>query len=191
MITILGIDPGSVNAGYAIVRIRVKNSKVQYQLEECGKLKSLLKDLKRPHKKELRAHVKEVKALVKKYDAEYILAERYMTRGIKGSTIEAVNQMLGALEIGIPLEITQIPAATWKNQVNKVFDLKEFYGSVRVEPHEIDAVFQAMWLAGKKLNVDVLKIFKKSKNINQLRKVIECKTTSSLRKPKRKVKKQL
>lgn len=184
MITILGIDPGSVNAGYAVLLVRVKNKKVQYKLEECGKLDNLLKDLKKPHKKVLRAHVKEVKSLVTKYQVDYLLTERYMTRGIKGSTIEAVNQMLGALEIGLSQEITQIPAATWKNQVNRIFDLKDFYKSVRVEPHEVDAVLQAMWLAGKKLDVNVLAIFKSKKNINQLRKVIECRTTSKLKKAK-------
>ncbi len=186
MITILGIDPGSVNAGYAILRARVKNKKIQYKLEECGKLNNLLKDLKHPHKKVLKAHVREVKSLVNKYKADYVLTERYMTRGIKGSTIEAVNQMLGALDIGLSQEITQIPAATWKNQVNRIFDLKEFYKSVRVEPHEVDAVLQAFWLAGKKLNVNLLTIFKSKKTINQLRKVIECKTTSQLKKEKAK-----
>lgn len=186
MITVLGIDPGSVNAGYAIVRVRVKGKRSEYKLEECGKLKHLLKDLKKPHKKELKAHVKEVRALVKKYKVDYVLVERYMTRGIKGSTIEAVNQMLGALEIGLTQEITQIPAAVWKNQVNRKFDLKEFYATVPVEPHEVDAVLQAVWLAGKKLEVDLLEAFTSVRKRNQLGKVIAWKTTSPLKKLKAK-----
>lgn len=184
MITVLGIDPGSVNAGYAVIRVRVKKNKLEYKLEECGKLSNLLKELKLPHKKELKAHVKEVKALVKKYGVDCILAERYMARGMKGSTIEAVNQMLGALEIGLAQEITQIPAATWKNQVNRKFDLKEFYKTVPVEAHEVDAVFQAVWLAEKKLGIDLLGKFTSIKKRNQLVKVITWKTTSQLKKLK-------
>ncbi len=187
MITILGIDPGSVNAGYAVIRFRVAKGKMEFRFEECGKLKMLLKELKVPHKKVLRQHVAEVRKLVKTYGVEAILTERFMTRGIKGPTIEAVNQMLGALDIGLPQEITQISAATWKNQVNKVFDLKEFYKKVRVQPHEIDAVFQAMWLAEKKLGVKILATFSSSSRRKKLIRMIECKTTSPLKKARRKL----
>ena len=77
----------------------------------------------------------------KKHGVDFILAERYMSRGRNGATIEYVNQMLGALEYASPYEVTQISASTWKNRLKRIFDLKQFYKECyRVEPHEIDAI---------------------------------------------------
>jgi len=184
--SILGLDPGSKNAGYAVLRVRIKKKKLQYKIEETGKLKNLLTDLKIPHRKILQKHVGEVRAIIKKYGIKYVLAERYMARGGKQATIEYVNQMLGALEYALPVEVTQISAATWKNRINRIFDLKKYYKECyRVEPHEIDAVFQSMWLAEKKFDRKFTDKFGKSKNRKNLTKVIECKTTSVLKKQKK------
>lgn len=187
--TFLGLDPGKKNAGIAIVRVRIKNKKAQFRIEECGKLKHLVSDLKVSPKKQLKKHVAEIRGLAKKYKVDYVLAERYMARGRNGATIEYVNQMLGAMEYGLNYDITQIPSSTWKNRVNKFFVLNDFYKSCyRVEPHEIDAIFQAMWLAEKKMEIPLFeKLAKKSKR-DKLIKVIMCKTSSPLkreRKPKK------
>lgn len=186
-LTIMGIDPGSTNAGIAVIRIKIKKDRVRVYVKRCGKLKNLLKDLKLPHKKELQRHVNEIREVVKEFQVDFILAERYMARGGKGATIEYVNQMLGAVEYGIKQEVTQIPAATWKNRVNKVFDLNQFYKDCyRVEPHEIDAIFQAFWLAEKKMNLDLIGYFESEKIRDKLIQVILCQTTSTLKKERKK-----
>lgn len=187
IITFLGIDAGSKNAGYAIISTRVKKDKIEYKLHECGKLKHLLNDLKEPAHNKLKTHVKELKEKINKYNVDFILAERYMTRGINGTTVEYVNQMLGALCVSVNQELTQIAAVTWKNRVNKFFNLKDFYKyCYRVEPHEIDAIFQAMWLAEKKTGKDIFRKLKKEKRREELREKILCKTTSELKKERKK-----
>ncbi len=182
----MGIDPGSTNAGIAIINVKIKEDRVKVYIKECGKLKNLLTDLKKPHRKELQEHVKEIRDLAKKYNVDFILAERYMSRGRNGATIEYVNQMLGAMEYGLSYEITQISASTWKNRINRVFDLKQFYKyCYRVEPHEVDAVFQAMWLAEKKLEIEFLEFFESDEARKNLKRVILCQTTSLLKKRKK------
>ncbi len=185
-LTVMGIDPGSTNAGIAIINVKIKEDRVKVYIKECGKLKNLLTDLKKPHRKELQEHVKEIRDLAKKYNVDFILAERYMSRGRNGATIEYVNQMLGAMEYGLSYEITQISASTWKNRINRVFDLKQFYKyCYRVEPHEVDAVFQAMWLAEKKLEIEFLEFFESDEARKNLKRVILCQTTSLLKKRKK------
>lgn len=185
-ITFLGIDAGSKNAGYGVISVRVRGNKVKYKIHECGKLNNLLNDLKKPAHTTLKAHVKELKDKINKYGVTYILAERFMNRGRNGVTGEYVNQMLGAFCVSIKQEMTQIPAATWKNRVNKFFDLRDFYKfCYRVEPHEVDAVLQAMWLAEKKTGKDIFIKFKSAKKRNKLREMILCKTMSELKKERK------
>lgn len=179
--TILGIDIGTVNAGFGVVQFQVKKNKVAYKIHKCGLLQCLVKDLSVPHKRELKAHVREVKKLVKTYAVDYVLEERYMTRGIKGSTVEAVNQMMGALDLSLKQEVTQIPAATWKNRVNKFFDLKFLYTQAYVPPHEIDAVLQAFWLAEKKMGCEIIPQLTSWKEQERLLEVIEACTTTKLK----------
>jgi Holliday junction resolvasome RuvABC endonuclease subunit len=190
MITILGLDPGSVNYGFSVVRFDQVGKKLEYKILECGMLGSLLKDLSKPHKATLKKHLKEIKGILSDYQIDYIFAERYMTRGIKGATVEAVNQMLGALDVSVKQEVTEMPASTWKNRVNKFWQLKDegtkkgVYSRSRTLPHEVDATLQCFWLAEKKLGIDILPRFKKKREQDNFLKSLEICTTSPLRKVK-------
>lgn len=189
IITIMGLDAGTKNYGYAVVSFKKKGNTVKYKIRECGKLNNLIADLKQPHKPELKVHLKEIKDKIKLYKVDYILAERFMARGNRQTTIECVNQMLGALDASISQEVTQIPAATWKNRANRFFDLKEFYKfCYRVEPHEIDAIFQAVWLYEKKESVEAFNLFSQKNTRDLLWEEVQRKTTSQLKK-ERKLKK--
>ena len=131
-------------------------------------------------------YLREVKKISKGYEVDEIVAERFMSRGNGGTLIESVNMMLGQLNTVSRNKITLLSASTWKNRVNKFFDLKDFYTQVRVEAHEVDAVLMSMYCAEQILDLDILPRFKKKNERTNLIKVIESCTTSQLKKPKRK-----
>lgn len=77
--------------------------------------------------------------LIRKYKIDGIYAERYMSRGMGGPTIESVNMMLGLLQ-SFQLPDRYIPAAVWKNAVRRQgVDLKLEYKICRSAPHQLDA----------------------------------------------------
>lgn len=146
-LTILGIDPGKRNAGYCVLRVQPKPFK--YQILEHGMLNHPVDDLTGPDVlKRLNQFKSELRRVKNKHGVEYIIAERFMNRGGGGSmgtTIEVVGCMLALMaNIGIK-NVRFVVASQWKNQWNKINDLKEFYDSVPIAPHQIDACGIAMY----------------------------------------------
>lgn len=186
----MGNDAGSTNYGFSVIEFSKKNNKVKYKILECGQLKNTVKDLKLPAKPILNKYKKEIKKKIKKYGIKHHICERYMPRGRFGNTSEYVNIMIGFL-LAQKLPVTILTASTWKNRVNKFIGKKQkgeklsgldkFYKIVCVPPHEIDATFQAMYLAEKLLDVSILDRFSEPKNLNKLKSEIEkCSTSKKI-----------
>jgi len=186
VITVLANDPGTKNYGFAVMSLKKEGTKIKYCLHKTGKLVSTADIKNKAMQKELGLYLKELKRHTKGHKITHVVAERYMTRGIKGPLVESVNMMLGGMHVTYKQPIQIMPAAVWKNRANKFFDLKEFYKEIRVEAHEVDATFMAFYTAEKIWNVDILDRFAKPKELRRLKERIEECTLSPLKKPKRK-----
>lgn len=189
-ITVMGNDAGSTNYGYSVIKFKVKHGEVSYKILECGQLQNTLKDLKVVAKPILNKYKKEIRAKIKKYGINNMICERFMPRGRFGNTSEFVNIMIGFL-LAQKEPVLLLTASTWKNRVNKFIGKKKkgeklsgldkFYKIVCVPPHEIDATFQAMYLAEKLLDIEILSIFENKKNLMKLKKGIEkCSTSKKI-----------
>jgi len=82
------------------------------------------------------------------FDPNAIVAERFQSRGLKGSLVESVNLMLGVI-LGTYRErsVRLITAATWKNRFQKAHevDLKNVYKVCGAQPHQLDATLIGLW----------------------------------------------
>lgn len=167
---ILAHDPGSVNYGYALVAGRVQGKRLKVRILESGKLTNTITQMKkrRLRTRQREAYVKEIEVLVKKYKPDWMIAERYMTRGIRGLLVECVNSMLGSLEARVPIPCVLVPAVTWKQEWNRTgLDLKALYKVVRTTPHQLDAVMMGIFAMLKILELPRQK-FKIKQVIRQL-----------------------
>jgi hypothetical protein len=99
-----------------------------------------------------------------------------MARGMKGSTIELVNCMLGALVARSGLKsqnVKLLPAAQWKNEFNRIYNLEEFYKSVNCVDHQADASLIGLygahvWYGVKPFTGMAAKVFAKQLNTHNL-----------------------
>lgn len=134
---VLSFDPGTANMGVAVVECDKQTEEVSVLANAV--LVNPLHDLTR-FNEELPLFIKEVTQWVDTFKPSYIAAERFQTRGLLGSTIEAVSMMIGCLTVfGLPM-ILPI-ASTWKNKFQRRFKvkLKEQYKEIRIAPHQLDA----------------------------------------------------
>jgi hypothetical protein len=142
ILRILSLDPGTSNFGYAVVDIRHNKGQVAARVLENGKCEHTVRTLKTA--KVMRAEMDQFElwlgGLVGQYAPDAVAAERYMTRGINGPTVECVNIMIGQVLTLIPVPFKIMPAATWKNGISRQdVDLKEQYKLTKVTPHQVDA----------------------------------------------------
>lgn len=139
---ILSLDPGTVNFGFAVVDIRHKRGKTSFRVLENGKCEQTVKTLKtaKTMREEMALYEMWLGDLVARYGPQAIAAERYMTRGINGPTVECVNIMIGMTLTLVEKPFKIMPAATWKNAVTRQgVDLKAAYKKTMVTPHQVDA----------------------------------------------------
>lgn len=142
---ILSLDPGTANFGYAVVDVARhprKDNSVVFKVVENGKCPSTVHTLKSSSilREEMSQFEYWLGGLVTQYTPDAVAAERFMTRGIKGPTVECVNIMIGMVTVLIPRPFKIMPAATWKNAVTRSgADLKEAYKLTKVSPHQLDA----------------------------------------------------
>lgn len=142
--TILGLDPGSTNFGYAVIKVSV-GKRFQYKVLENGKLTCQLRSLKGDVMPSINLFKAEVRKILRRHKPTHLIAERFMTRGIKGATIEYISVMLGVLtQLGIK-NIKFITAAQWKNRWNRHYKLDDFYKQVCIEDHQVDATNIALY----------------------------------------------
>lgn len=142
---ILGLDPGTNSFGYCVLDVFVKSKSVKTRIVKHGMILPTVRTLTKPGrtKFEREAFLVEFRKLTG-LGITHIIAERYMLRrGSGGTTIEAVNQMLGIIQMhGLPCRM--IPASQWKNKVSsQEQDLDCTYLDVKyaagITPHATDA----------------------------------------------------
>ena len=133
---VLSFDPGSVNMGVSCVEYTPETG---YKVLTNAVLSHPLHDIKQfTQSRDL--FLQEVNSWITSYKPQAIIAERFQSRGLKGTTIECVCIMLGLLA-SLNLPVLFITAATWKNRYQKRFnvDLKEIYREIQVAPHQLDS----------------------------------------------------
>lgn len=145
MLTFLGLDPGTNNFAYGVVQ--VKGDK--YRILEHGMILHPLKELTGLDVGARSSKFRnEIQRIRRRHNAEFVTAERYMTRGHGGTTIEAISLMLGLVATVFKNNTCFVTAASWKNSWNKHYDLKEFYEELKpygIPTHRIDAVNIALY----------------------------------------------
>lgn len=146
---ILCLDPGTTNFGLSILCVKGK----KLSIEGSKTVKNLVKDMKDPEPKYL-AFKEEIRALG---DFDLVVVERFQARGGKGPLVELVTLMLAGVMEVFPGKTVFLTASTWKNRVNKVFDLKEYYEdlkqaqapvrpvSARKTVHELDSSLMGLY----------------------------------------------
>lgn len=143
MLTILSSDPGYTNYGWSIVQFRKSDSGLSFRVVENGLCRSTVSNLKdgKVLSQQLEEYAKFMKSLIEKHNVDAICAERFMTRGINGPSVEMVNFMLGVLVSLAKKPVKLWPAVVWKNALRrKGVELKEWYKYCRTTPHQLDAV---------------------------------------------------
>lgn len=164
-------DPGSANYGWSVVRAtKVTRSRIKCVVLANGLCPHTVKVLKSGSqvRQKLNAYRKWAYGICKQWGVQFLIAERFMTRGGKGPTIEAINMMLGALLLGdLPCKV--IPASQWKNAVRRSgVELDAWYPWTKVTPHQFDAcligVYGASFLYGHK-GFDALNLARSIKKV--------------------------
>lgn len=163
--------------GYSVVKFSLtKNRKdiSTYKVIITGKLTGTITSLKYDEVVSGFAQYKSsIRKLFKKYKPDGVIAERFMSRGLRGSLGEYIGAML-TLIIDLTIfyhtkikkvtpVIMPIAAVTWKNRVNKVFDLKHSYKICQTEPHELDATLMAFYLMENMLGIEPVMQYQKLK----------------------------
>lgn len=145
---VLSADPGTKNFAFAVTQHCNKNNKVKSRIIATGMLvDAMITDLKGDVAAKVLRFEKAMKTLRDTYNPNYVYFERFQSRGLKGTTIECINIMLGIM---IRVFHKQNPklllASTWKNRIGKKVDLKSSYkdfGLTRKHSpktaHELDA----------------------------------------------------
>lgn len=161
---VLAQDPGSRNYAISIIQGAVVRGKLKIKVRESFLLQTRVQQLKDTgmFKKEADAYKRTLSKLIRKHQPHALVFERFMTRGIKGATIEYVSVMLGLLRGLTRLQVHAIPAVTWKSQVKKWgIELEAIYAGTKTTPHQIDATLMGVWLLTKLLQPKVVQINKR------------------------------
>lgn len=161
---VLALDPGLTNFAWAVIDVETDS------LLGTGMFTSMLKKVTYAVTESLEAFCVDVEAICEQFGVTDIIAERFMSRGNKGLTIEAVNMMLGYLSAGFKRkQFRIITAAQWKNDFNRQKDLNQFYKETTtafsITVHQVDAIciglYQTAYLkAETPFKKDVQQIFK-------------------------------
>lgn len=152
---ILGLDPGKSNFGIAVVELP-KNSSSPVVLSN-GILECPLDNIKDHFRDGVATFLVEIEHWMSEFRPSAIIAERFQSRGLMGTTVEVVGIMLGALCVHyMDLPMSVITAAQWKNPLQRATEpLKGVYSRCRTTPHQIDAVFQSCYGLSRGLGVEI------------------------------------
>lgn len=154
MSVILALDPGTNNYGYAVVSVQPNHKP---RVMKSGRIHTTVRALNHGVLNQIREHSKVIKDLITHHRVTHVIVERYMSRRMGGTTIEAVNIMIGMIMqlcADYRLYCICIPASQWKNEVNRNNPgyLDEEYKLGRphkITPHTIDAATIAVYGMGK------------------------------------------
>jgi hypothetical protein len=154
-IPVVAFDPGSSNFGCFAGRLRIKNDALSgIELLDSKMLQNPIKSLGTDFKSQADAYRQEIRQFLLKYKPAVVVIERFQSRGLRGTTVELVNVMIGILsEIiynlsneGLEIELKTPIASQWKNALNKHFSLEDLYqylpGS---QLHRLDACLMSLF----------------------------------------------
>lgn len=166
MAAILSLDPGTKNYGYAVW----ETSSGRAQLRQAGRIFTTVIAPNRSLREQVEVHSTTLESLIEEFQITHIIAERYQSRRMGGTTIESVNMMLGAIAqicVTRGIHFKFIPASQWKNAINRVSDeyLVGEYDEgkpFKITPHTVDAVMIGVYGMGvmKSLNPFEGKLYK-------------------------------
>jgi hypothetical protein len=173
MFTVLGMDPGTSNFAYSVVEVGI--NPIKFNILTHRMLNSPIKEMSGLDVgQRLQTFAKEIRAIKRTYNVDFAVAERFMTRGHKGTTIEAVSAMLGSLSGIFKTDVCFITAAQWKNSINKQLNLDDLYVGLKpygIPTHRIDAVCIGLYGATLALEEPHFSMLKSEKHFKQ--KIIE------------------
>lgn len=145
-VVVLSLDPGVTNFAWSVLECTRKG---RPELLATGMIQNTVKEFTGD---DLRAEAalfeSEIRQLVEEFSVTHLIAERFMSRGMKGLTIELVNSMLGILLNGWsggPGSFKLITAAQWKNEWNRNSSLTDFYARCACEVHQVDSIGIGMY----------------------------------------------
>lgn len=173
-IRILALDPGTSNFGWSVLEVALP---FKPRLLASGLVQRPVTEIIGQHVgDQIETLLREIGEIAQEFSIDHLIAERYMARGMKGSTIELVNCMLGALVARSSVKsqnIKLIPAAQWKNEFNRIYNLDEFYKSVNCVDHQADASLIGLygahvWYGVKPFTGMAAKVFAKQLNTHNL-----------------------
>lgn len=178
---ILGLDPGVTNHAWAILEYDLQP--FRYKILAHGMVINTIKDLKgSEYDKGCAAYRRELRKVMKNFGADHSIAERFQSRGLKGTTVECVSIMLGVLS-SVSKENLLITASQWKNELNKITSLDLLYEEACCVPHQLDASLIALYGACK---MNELKPFIKFNKNSWLRNLVKTNQGKDLKKEKKK-----
>jgi hypothetical protein len=151
-LNVLGFDPGRKNFGCFAGKI-VNGILIPL---ESSMLQNPIQELKGDNLGAIGTYTEEMRSFIACYEPDAIVIERFMSRGLKGKTIELVSLMVGILASlvyeyrlqGFNITIQSVTAASWKNRVNKVFPLVDVYADLKphkVPDHCVDAALMSLY----------------------------------------------
>jgi hypothetical protein len=156
-IIILSCDPGTKNFAVSITAVRLVKGTIKFRILGTKVISSTVRELKANIVMSIKGFVDEILELLDKEKVypDVLYMERFQSRGNGGTTIEAINFMLGVLVYHFnECDIRLLTAATWKNRVNAKTDLKEVYKSYGLNrvaslktAHELDAALIGIYAA--------------------------------------------
>lgn len=163
-IRVLSMDPGTAAYAASVLTVSPSDERLRVRVDGTCMVKNTVRDMKK-----LVLHVKafqsEMRRLTRNHGPfDLVVAERFQSRGNKGTTIESINVMLGVLATMYP-QLVVYTAATWKNRANAHFDLKSLYAELKEEMrplkprerrqiHELDCATMGVYHASKSLGID-------------------------------------
>lgn len=153
---VLGFDPGTVNFGVAFSKVLGSDSIEHIEVSELAMLENPMTEITYDMYEQYAAFSAEIRSYIDTYDPDVIVIERFASRGLKGKTIELVGFMIGGIIAivesyrakGKHIVIRPVMPASWKNQVNRVFDLDYLYKGFKtkkVVPHVVDAALMSLY----------------------------------------------
>lgn len=145
---LLGIDPGYVNSGYAVVKFPVYE---EPEILSAGILEHPVQDFKNIDIS-IRDFQEEIDSLLKKHLVNHVAVERFIGRQFtpKGKNPESISFMVAlACQSAASRHVacTLISAAQWKNAFTRQTgqELQDWYAKCRAPAHPFDAFLQAAY----------------------------------------------
>jgi Holliday junction resolvasome RuvABC endonuclease subunit len=154
-ITVLAHDPGTKSYGVCVIKAKRIGKRLKITVLDNGKIEQTVSVLKRRAvlDKQTDAYLHEVGSWFVKYRPDFYIAERYMSRLIRGTLIECVAYMLAVVILTmrrkkLECRYTLVPAVIWKNWAKRLgIDLKAWYKETRTTPHQVDAMMMGVYAA--------------------------------------------